>query len=150
MTAVIPTFQSVNPLHFLHFSVLYFLLFHQQSVLLHHKLGLLLKLLPTEKNGARETPHRQSVEPVTACSKLPWQCGSLSVAVPTSEEKQAVGTARHELTMCAKENATQFLASLEVYKLFIIVSYHSSGPRASGVDLLILCNQQEKETRMRD
>lgn len=104
MTAAIPTFLSVNPLHFLHFSVLYFLLFHQQSVLLHHKLGLLLKLLPIEENGAREAPHCQSVEPATTCSTLPWQCASLSVAAPTHpEEKQAVGTARHKLTMCAKE-----------------------------------------------
>lgn len=153
MTAAIPTFLSVNPLHFLHFSVLYFLLFHQQSVLLHHKLGLLLKLLPIEENGAREAPHCQSDEPATTCSTLPWQCASLSVAAPPPphpEEKQAVGTARHKLTMCAKENATQFLASLEVYKLFTIVSYHSSGPRASGLDLLTLCNQQQKETRMRD
>ena len=72
----------MNPLHFFHFSVLYFLLFHQHSVLLHHKLGLLLKLLPVEENGARETHHRQSVEPATACSALPWQHASLSVAVP--------------------------------------------------------------------
>ena len=35
-------------------------------------------------------------------------------------------------------------------KKFPIVSYHSSGPRASGLDLLTLCNQQENETRMRD
>ena len=56
LTAVTPTFLSMNPLHFFHFSVLYLLLFHQQSVLLHHKLGLLLKLLPVEENGAREHP----------------------------------------------------------------------------------------------
>ena len=130
----------MNSLHFLCFPLLYLLLFHQKCVFFHNKLGLFLKLLPVEKHKTRVTTDLTDSFASRVCIAMRsyWQ----RIFLQSAKQKQN-NCIVHTPYISLLSRRTHIFSLRCGYTISLpkaldacIVAYHSSGPRASGLDLL--------------